>query len=435
MLPRAFFLISLAFAVVYGQDGSTSKGNNRFEIFCYFNSTRNDMRSVSYSTSIKTFDIGKLKAELCTHVIYGAMTLTDLYSLRQYDDIQKAADPAYETYQQLTALKNKNPDLKIYLSVTASSRYIWQNLASNGDLRKKFAENITNILTKNHLSGVNIDWQYPEAQDSENFRLLMKALKMSLRNHALDLITVLPALKPESFYKYNTNFITEDVDRWIIMATELTSKSRTIQSNAPLGSKAALAASVTASVNAVLSVFPETSRFKLILLIPFYGKSFAVDNSIADDPYGKTATNGVIQEEAYYDICESVVSDPNGKSERKQGWVEKDAVPWVVIDQRVHVYENPESVQAKTSFAISKGLGGVMAFSVDMDDFDGHCSKRNPGQTANSNYRNTYDEDSFPLLTSIYETVKRGPNSAAIQSSPLMLILAIIGAMLLKVYG
>lgn len=44
-------------------------------------------------------------------------------------------------------------------------------------------------------------------------------------------------------------------------------------------------------------------------------------------------------------------------------------------ETRVVSYDSPRSIANKVRYAIQKGLGGVMVWSVDTDDFNGDCDE------------------------------------------------------------
>lgn len=45
-------------------------------------------------------------------------------------------------------------------------------------------------------------------------------------------------------------------------------------------------------------------------------------------------------------------------------------------ETRVVTYDSPRSIANKVRYAIHKGLGGVMVWSIDTDDFQGDCDEK-----------------------------------------------------------
>lgn len=77
-----------------------------------------------------------------------------------------------------------------------------------------------------------------------------------------------------------------------------------------------------------------------------------------------------------FQICQQL---SNTSSEWKSNWdVESsEAIAKVktASDTRVVSYDSPRSIANKVHYAIQKGLGGVMVWSVDTDDFNGDCDE------------------------------------------------------------
>ena len=67
----------------------------------------------------------------------------------------------------------------------------------------------------------------------------------------------------------------------------------------------------------------------------------------------------------------------------------------------------------QASYAYNQGLGGVMAYSIEMDDFNGDCK--------DWVHNDEYTHPKYPLLRSINDALER-PNSATSISSPFLLI-------------
>jgi chitinase len=88
---------------------------------------------------------------------------------------------------RLTALKDRNPNMKILLSIGGWS---WSDHFSDAafteESRIRFAQSAFRLMTKYHLDGLDIDWEYPgqEGQDNvyrpadkKNFTLLLKTVR------------------------------------------------------------------------------------------------------------------------------------------------------------------------------------------------------------------------------------------------------------------
>ncbi|WP_341838041.1 glycoside hydrolase family 18 protein [Chitinophaga pollutisoli] len=94
-------------------------------------------------------------------------------------------------FRKLNALKSRNPDLKILISIGG---WAWSENFSDAVLteagRKLFAHTSVDIIRKYQLDGVDIDWEYPgipgeegnvyRPEDKQNFTLMFAALRASL---------------------------------------------------------------------------------------------------------------------------------------------------------------------------------------------------------------------------------------------------------------
>ncbi|WP_205686956.1 glycoside hydrolase family 18 protein [Chitinophaga rhizosphaerae] len=94
-------------------------------------------------------------------------------------------------FRQLNALKSRNPDLKILISIGGWS---WSENFSDAVLtdagRKLFAHTAVDIIRKYGLDGVDIDWEYPgvageegnvfRPEDKRNYTLMFQAIRASL---------------------------------------------------------------------------------------------------------------------------------------------------------------------------------------------------------------------------------------------------------------
>jgi chitinase len=94
-------------------------------------------------------------------------------------------------FRELNALKVRNPELKILISIGG---WAWSENFSDAVLteagRRLFAATSVDIIRKHRLDGVDIDWEYPgvpgeegnvfRPEDRENYTLMFEALRESL---------------------------------------------------------------------------------------------------------------------------------------------------------------------------------------------------------------------------------------------------------------
>ena len=70
---------------------------------------------------------------------------------------------------------------------------------------------------------------------------------------------------------------------------------------------------------------------------------------------------------AFMQICYNV---KNGWQEH---WNETQQIPYATYGNQWVGYDNIKSVQKKVDFLVERKLGGGMIWSIDTDDFTGHC--------------------------------------------------------------
>jgi len=102
------------------------------------------------------------------------------------------SNPANDTlnFKYLVSLKKRNPDLKILISIGGwgGCRY-FSDAALTDTSRDAFAASAVDIVSRYHLDGVDIDWEYPDdigannifrPVDKYNYTLLFKAIRKRL---------------------------------------------------------------------------------------------------------------------------------------------------------------------------------------------------------------------------------------------------------------
>ncbi|KAL7303723.1 hypothetical protein TKK_0003856 [Trichogramma kaykai] len=460
MLPRITLLLSLGLVLVSGYQDDYSSNYNRpttneshTAVFCYVNGTRlvSQSRRNTYQTG--HFGVESIKVELCTHIVYGAAVLEpNSWDIRAIDpDLEHRQSSGNKiSFDDITELKNRKRDLKVLISVSGTPTAFSQMAKSH---REVFVQHAKTFLNKYKFDGLNIDWQYPTrrggtTEDKQNFGLLIKELKIMFRNEAKLLTASISPMRQTVIngYEYMDGVVMESVDYWFILATEYYGHwSNRIGPNAPLRSRENLG--VEKTIDDLKYLF-QKHAYKLVLVVPFYGKKFQLRSPLQNNyesPIGKDFVNMHAPAEnvilSYREICQKMSNE-----QWRRGWDSDSETPYIVKDAGAIVFDDAQSVQAKTSMALRRGLGGVMAFSIDMDDFDGDCSdgsghgrrggssSTNAGTNSDGYNYNWRDRSArkYPLLQIMYDTVERGPNSAGLGSASLLLVtmLAAIVALL-----
>ena len=110
----------------------------------------------------------------------------------------------------------------------------------------------------------------------------------------------------------------------------------------------------------------------------------------------------------------------NASTEWKSNWdVESsEAIAKVKTfnDTRVVSYDSPRSIANKVRYAVQKGLGGVMVWSIDTDDFQGDCDDSLNVDRFNDFRTKPKVKLNFPKMTSKTYPLLRTLNDAIVLS-------------------
>ena len=118
---------------------------------------------------------------------------------------------------------------------------------------------------------------------------------------------------------------------------------------------------------------------KLIMGIPFYGRSFTLSYAQNSDPRSTIrggGKKGVYTEEkgflAYYEVCSLI---------REGGWqqtTDPAGSPYMYKGDQWIGYDDVHFVTQKMQYIRTKNLGGAMIWAIDLDDFQGVCGQKWP---------------------------------------------------------
>lgn len=359
------------------------------KLLCYFTSWS------LYRNGSGRFTPEDVDAKLCTHIIYAFASLNS--STLKIAMSDPWADADNELYKRATALKASNRKLRVLLSLggwgdSGGSDDKYSRLAANDVARRDFALDAANFLKTYRFDGLDIDWEYPNCAsgfcssnppDVENFALLLEDLREAFDAFSPPLLlsATLSGNIEVIEEAYNVPAIFRQVDFASVMAYDYYGPwSSTTGHYAPF--QAAMdetnpEISIEYVVNALIAMGAPVSQ--LVLGVPFYARSFTLANprkNTIGAPISGAGKPGIITDTvgllAYYEICSAI---------KAGGWttmMDPDAGVYAYSGDQWVCFDGPRSIMRKARFALRRGLAGLMAWDLSMDDFHGVCGRPNP---------------------------------------------------------
>ncbi|KAL7050542.1 hypothetical protein ACKWTF_004121 [Chironomus riparius] len=408
----------LVITMFYQAQAQTGPQHNK-AVVCYI-STWAVYRPDRGSYSIDNFD-----PNLCTIAIYAFAGLDiandAIKSLDPWQDLEDGGGKA--GFKRLTDYKKTHRHLKVLLAIggwNEGSRN-YSDMAGDPTRRGKFVKQSVSYIKQHNFDGLDLDWEYPtqrggSPQDKEAFVLLVKELSTEFKKQKLYLSSAFGAGKKTIDAAYDVKKLAPYLDSMHIMCYDYFGAwDKKIGLNAPLSNDNEL--NVEFSIDYFIKLGAPLE--KLMLGLPFYGRTFITTQDgnlgdVSDDkgfPGPFTRENGFM---GYNEICQALSST---SEEWNSQWdVESsEALAKVQLanETRVVSYDSPRSIANKVRYAMKKGLGGVMVWSVDTDDFLGECDDKINFDTFND-YRAEpkvklnipkRTEKNYPLLRTLNDAI------------------------------
>mgnify|MGYP004525764977 CR=1 FL=1 len=299
--------------------------------------------SVAYITSWNWQN--NIDAEKLTHINYafGMVDANGKVSIAQSENLNK-----------LTALREKNPDLKVLLSMQQVSQGDFCKLAQTQEGRYNFAQTCKSIADSYGLDGIDVDWEYPgyNIQTGEltcsncksDFTELLKELRLALGEEKL--LTI--ACGVTEYLQHYTDFaaINEYLDFFNVMAYDYqVGNISGHQSNLYPGTAGSQGWGICTDDGIKLLISKGIPAEKMNLGVPFYSR---------------TNTGG----EYRYDQIESFL-----RQGYEYGFDEAAQQSYLTYHGEFAVaYDDPRTIKCKTDYVKENGLGGIMFWEYGQDD-------------------------------------------------------------------
>ena len=300
---------------------------------------------VAYVTSWSSVPVD---ANIMTHVNYAFGGIDN--SGRVYVD-------GKNRFQEIVALKEKNPSLKVLLSIGGWGRGNFTPIASDETKRKVFAKSCREFCDQYGIDGIDIDWEFPgnnssgetsPSNEKQNYTLLMRDLREALGDGLL--LTMASSSSP-NYYDYRN--LIGYLDFVNVMTYDMASPPHhhsALYRGGTVGNGWLVAhESIQNHLNAGIPAD------KLVMGLAFYG------NGNGD---GSGSANQVSLQEIENGIAEGKWIDH---------WDDVAKVPYVTNKngQFVYGYDNARSLTGKCQYIVDYDLAGGMYWEYANDNLMG----------------------------------------------------------------
>ncbi|XP_047477009.1 chitinase-3-like protein 1 [Penaeus chinensis] len=343
------------------------------------------------------FDVEDIDPFLCTHVIFGFAGLSNhTWEIEVLDPWNELCPDESDignncAFNRFTDLKKINPALKTILAVGGwnEGSEDYSVMAMDPEKRKTFIESSIELVRKHNFDGLDVDWEYPAArggvpEDKENFVTLLKEFRARFDTFSPPLLLsgALSPGKPTIDDGYDVPGIAENLDMVHVMGYDYHGTWENFtHHNAPICSHY-LDEGVLQYFNVEFTVEYYLSlglpKDKMVLGIPVYGRCFTLDDIEENGFYAPAHKPGpagpyirIPGTLGANEICERLRDDKTCKIVHDPSMHEPYF--YCTSDKIWCGFDDADSVYLKARYARNMGLAGVMAWTIDTDDFKPSC--------------------------------------------------------------
>lgn len=339
---------------------------------------------------------------LCTHVFYAFATMNADFTIHPFEWNDENTDWSVGMYAQVIEWKKKQPGLSVLLSFggwtySESNMGSLRAMASTAQNRKTFITSVVQLIKKYNFDGFDVDWEYPTADDKDDFSQLLRDLR-----NAFDasvprlLLTAAVSPNPDTIKAgYDAKAITDTLDILNLMAYDFHGAwEMTTGHNSPLYDRGGDKFSISDAAAAWVTL--GVPKSKIIVGLATYGRGWTLAGSETKVGAAATAASnantytklaGMI---AYYEACDLLSKGA------QRFFDDAQASPYLVMGNQWYSYDDADSLSMKLNWIKDNGYAGAFVWTLDFDDFNGKCPNGN-GQP-------------YPLISKMKEILTNGNN-------------------------
>jgi len=351
-------------------------------VFCYYTNWSNRRPGMGQFTP------EDIDHTMCTHIFFAFATIKD-NKIAPSEDSDVGDAFTEGAYDRIQALKKQNPKVKILLAVGgwAFGSEPFRALTENLFRMNGFVYDAIGFLREHGFDGLDIDWEYPRgADDRASFVSLIKELRLAFEGEAESSDNdklLLTAAVPASFEAIAAGYDVPELAKYLDYINVMTYDFHGQWENRvghnsplfPLNSASAFQKKLTVDYSAKEWVRQGAPLEKLVIGMPVYGRTFQLADptkfdigaeALGGGEAGRyTGESGFM---SYYEICD-FLHQPN----TTLVWDNEQQVPFAYRGDQWVGFDDERSLRTKVAWLKTEGFGGIMIWSVDLDDFRGYC--------------------------------------------------------------
>ena len=281
-----------------------------------------------------------------------------------------------DNIRSFAAAKEKGIKICLSLGGWHDDKSFWNTYAlaaSTEANRIAVAQAILDVMIEYDLDGVDMDWEYPSSKDKNNFTLLMKQIRKTLKEHNPDYI-VTAAIPAGDWIssRFDIASLNDALDLFYIMTYDLDD-----------GMYCNHLSSLADAKDSV-EYFTKygASKEKLVIGSAFYGRCY---EGVEDNGKGGLEAKATKKDEISFDDIKDDYLSRLGAAVVK--YYDEDNEAYYLYDsENKHfiTYEDTESVTAKWEYVVESKIGGLMYWSYNNDKSNTLMKAINAAQKGNN---------------------------------------------------
>ena len=263
-----------------------------------------------------------------------------------------------------------NPDLKLVLSVGGWGAGGFSNMAMTEEGRRAFAASCLEVVERNNLDGIDIDWEYPcsplaeidyDPRDKENYTLMLQALRDALGEDRIVSI----AVGAGEYFVEGTEMdkVAQIVDYVQLMTYDMRS-GFTHQSGHHASLGLSKGDTTNTSTRGIVELFHEAGvpYEKLVVGAAFYSRQFDGVPNVNNGLLQTAETIGM-----YGPSFGELTEEYRRAGNYTEYWDEDAEAHYLWNGSTLISYESPEAIRRKCLYVKGKGLLGIMYWEHGCD--------------------------------------------------------------------